>query len=106
MFNVDVGPPTVSATRWTAPRCGLCGLLNKCQSPKMEVYGKGKNGILIVGEAPGANEDEQGIPFVGKAGRYLRGILHGLDVNMRNDCWLTNSLICRPPNNATPTSDQ
>ena len=55
--------------------------------------------ILIVGEAPGSTEDEQGIPFCGKAGNHLQGVLQSLGINMRQDCWITNALICRPPNN-------
>lgn len=90
----------------TLPKCGACGLLNTCNSPKMEVSGKGKLGILIVGEAPGADEDKRGRAFVGKAGKRLAEEFtrHGSD--MREDCWITNALICRPPNNATPTTDQ
>jgi uracil-DNA glycosylase family 4 len=63
-------------------------------------------GILIVGEAPGATEDEQGIPFCGKAGAYLEEVLESIGIDLRRDCWITNSLICRPPDNATPTDAQ
>ena len=88
------------------PQCGTCGLLKTCNSPKMEVHGDGKKRILVVGEAPGSEEDKQGIPFVGKPGQHLRRTLRGLDVNLDRDCWSTNSLICRPPKNATPTDVQ
>lgn len=64
--------------------------------------GKGRRGILIVGEAPGRNEDEQGLQFVGKAGERLEEELRRLGVDMRRDCWITNALICRPPGNAIP----
>lgn len=88
------------------PRCGACGLYEYCESPKMPVSGRGKERILILGEAPGEDEDRQGKQFVGKTGRLLERTLRQLGIDMRKDCWLTNSLICRPPNNKTPTDKQ
>lgn len=88
------------------PKCGACGLYKTCQSPKMELYGQGEKGIMIIGEAPGADEDEQGIPFVGKSGRLLREVLSGLGIHPKRDLWITNSLICRPPGNRTPTAKE
>lgn len=81
------------------PQCGACGLLKTCESPKMPVTGKGKRGILIVGEAPGEKEDEQNRQFVGKSGQYLRKVLSELGVDANDECWFTNALICRPPDN-------
>lgn len=95
-LNVSKAPEPQTA------RCGACGLLKKCQTPKMPVAGRGKKGILIVGEAPGETEDIQGTPFVGVSGRYLRDTLADLGVETAKDCWLTNALICRPPANKTP----
>jgi uracil-DNA glycosylase family 4 len=88
------------------PACHLCGLYKTCNSPKMEPAGKGKARVLIVGEAPGRNEDDKGEPFVGSAGQYQEKILKRLNIRMRKDCWLTNSNICRPPGNETPTDEQ
>lgn len=85
------------------PKCGACGLKKTCQSPKMPVYGKGKMKILVVGEAPGEQEDEQGIPFVGRAGQQLRSSLDNFGVDLEEDCWSINSLSCRPPKNRTPS---
>ena len=90
----------------TIPKCGSCGLLKTCRSPKMVVAGDGARRVLVVGEAPGAVEDEEGEPFVGPAGQHLRDVLRGMGVRLNRDAWITNSLICRPPNNATPTKDQ
>jgi len=87
-------------------KCGVCKLHKQCKSPFMKVSGKGKKEILIVGEAPGADEDEEGKPFVGKAGRKLSSVLSRLGISMRQDCWITNTIICRPPNNQTPTPSQ
>ena len=86
-------PPTL------VPHCGSCGLKKSCLTPLMPVSGKGGRGILIVGEAPGRDEDRKGIQFVGQSGQCLEGVLDELGVDMREDCWLTNALICRPANN-------
>jgi DNA polymerase len=90
---------TARKPAYSVPRCGACGLLKSCKTPKMPVSGKGRRGILIVGEAPGKDEDEQGRPFIGKAGQKLAAVLDSIGVNLRRDCWITNALICRPPKN-------
>ena len=91
------------------PRCGVCNLYRYCKSPKMPVDGKGHKGILVIGEGPGFNESEQGKPFVGKSGQLLWEILSKYGVE-REDCWITNAVICRPTRtengkilNRTPT---
>lgn len=88
------------------PKCGACGLYRTCESPKMVPYGKGRKEVLVVGEAPGKNEDEKGRPFVGKAGAFLRQTLGSLGINLDRDAITTNALICRPPNNKTPDIKQ
>lgn len=65
----------------------------------MPSSGKGRKRILILGEAPGTNEDNEGTHFVGKAGTLLENTLHDIGVDMRRDCWMSNALICRPPDN-------
>lgn len=97
---------TVGQPAFAVPKCGQCGLYKTCRSPKMKVSGKGQRKILIVGEAPGREEDERGKPFVGPSGRFLEAALARAGIDMRRDCWITNSLICRPPSNATPTDYQ
>lgn len=72
----------------------------------MQPYGDGKRGVLVVGESPGANEDEMGRPFVGKAGQFLRDCLDEIDVDLDQDAWTTNALICHPPGNKTPDDKQ
>lgn len=69
----------------------------------MPVSGKGRKGILVIGEAPGREEDEQNKPFVGEAGRLLSSTSIKLGIDLRRDCWIYNSLICRPPKNRTPS---
>ena len=80
------------------PECHRCGLYRHCNSPKMEPFGSGKRSILIVGEAPGKEDDSQGQPFVGASGQYLRRVLAKLECNL-DRCKVTNAIICRPPNN-------
>ncbi len=88
------------------PQCGRCGLYKKCKSPKMPINGNGKKRILIWGEAPGRTEDDRGIPFCGDAGRLLQSKLSDCGIDMREDCWIGNSLICRPPSNRAPTDKE
>ena len=88
------------------PRCGSCGLFERgCESPKMKPHGKGRRRVLVVGEAPGRNEDKKGIQFVGKAGEHLWSTVDRLGFS-RDDCWTTNAIICWPhegERNRTPT---
>lgn len=88
------------------PRCGACGLYRTCKSPKMPWSGEGRRGVLLLGEAPGTDEDKRGIQFWGVTGRFLEESLREFGVDMRRDCWLTNSIICRPPRNKTPTDNE
>lgn len=84
------------------PKCGSCKLFQDCNSPKMKVYGEGRRRVLIVGEFPGETEDHKGKPFTGKGGRFLRDTLETLGIDMVEDTWMTNALICHPPNNKIP----
>jgi len=81
------------------PRCGACGLYKKCKSPKMPATGKGRRSILVIAEAPGEQEDEEGAQLIGKSGQHLRKSLRKFDVDLDRDCWKTNAVICRPPKN-------
>jgi uracil-DNA glycosylase len=80
--------------------CTKCPL---CQSRTLAVPGEGKPSarVMLIGEAPGREEDETGHPFVGAAGRFLDQALEGTGIN-RDDLFITNIVKCRPPNNRTP----
>lgn len=78
------------------PRCSQCGLFKRCRSSKMPVSGRGNLKILVCGEGPGPDEDLQGRPFVGRSGRLLRDVLTRNGIDLRNDCWITNAVICFP----------
>lgn len=71
------------------------------------VFGSGNENadVMIIGEAPGKNEDEQGLPFVGKAGKYLDELL-ALAGLSREEVYIANVLKCRPPTNRNPKADE
>lgn len=71
------------------------------------VFGQGKipTELMLIGEAPGAEEDEQGIAFVGKAGQLLTKILEAATI-LRDDIFITNVVKCRPPQNRNPSTDE
>jgi DNA polymerase len=88
-------------------RCEACELSQtRTQTVFMDGARTGpcKSGLLFVGEAPGADEDEKGVPFVGKAGQLLSEIItKGIGIP-REDVQIANVLKCRPPGNRDPTS--
>lgn len=71
------------------------------------VFGVGDPGasLMLVGEAPGKNEDLQGEPFVGAAGQLLDGLLSGISLS-RSEVYIANVLKCRPPGNRDPQQDE
>jgi DNA polymerase len=88
----------------TVAGCALCGL----QTTRMQtVFGVGnrKADWLIIGEAPGADEDAQGEPFVGRAGQLLNNMLKAIGLE-RGQVYIANILKCRPPNNREPKPEE
>lgn len=82
----------------------------KCQLSKIRknaVPGEGnpKAELLFIGEGPGQNEDKEGRPFVGEAGKFLEEML-GLIKMTRKDVFITNVVKCRPPNNRDPLEEE
>ena len=84
--------------------CKKCDL---CQTRTNAVPGKGNQNaeIILVGEAPGRNEDKKGEPFVGSAGKRLNEILSDAGID-RDDVYITNIVKCRPPDNRVPTKNE
>lgn len=62
--------------------------------------------IMIIGEAPGSEEDRTSIPFVGSAGKLLDQMLNSIDLKRDNDCYITNVIFWRPPGNRTPNKNE
>jgi uracil-DNA glycosylase len=115
---VTTPPTTTSAIdtmSWPALRaavagCRACGL---CESRKQTVFGAGHQRAhwMIVGEAPGENEDLQGEPFVGAAGQLLDNMLRAVgltrsDAGPEQQVFIANTLKCRPPRNRNPSPEE
>lgn len=71
------------------------------------VMGSGNHNakIMFIGEAPGAEEDKKGEPFIGKSGKFLREQMHAQSINI-NEIFITNIVKCRPPQNRLPKSSE
>jgi len=81
--------------------CAACGLRKTCTQTVLGV-GDEQADWLLVGEAPGAEEDARGEPFVGQAGKLLDGMLAGIGLKRGLDVYIANVLKCRPPGNRNP----
>lgn len=88
----------------TAALCQRCRLRSTC---RQVVFGQGniEADILFIGEGPGKDEDEQGVPFVGRAGQLLSKILEASEL-VRSEVYITNVVKCRPPGNRLPNPDE
>lgn len=88
-------------------KLGDCKRCRLHQSRKSIVFGEGNENakLMIIGEAPGFDEDLQGRPFVGKAGQLLTRILQSINLQ-REEIYITNVVKCRPPQNRNPRPDE
>jgi len=86
---------------------GDCQRCKLARGRKTIVFGQGspRADLMFIGEAPGAEEDEQGLAFVGKAGQLLTRIIEAIGLR-REDVWIGNVLKCRPPGNRNPEPDE
>ena len=84
--------------------CTCCKL---CQSRHTVVFGSGnpRAELIVIGEGPGADEDAQGLPFVGRAGQLLTNMLKAVQIS-REEVFITNAVKCRPPGNRNPEADE
>jgi uracil-DNA glycosylase family 4 len=92
---------------------GDCKRCRLCEARNSIVFGDGneQSPLVFVGEGPGADEDAQGIPFVGRAGQLLTQMIEGTAARegiliKRNDIYICNVVKCRPPENRTPQPDE
>lgn len=85
--------------------CRRCGL---CETRHSVVFGQGSAHaeVMLVGEGPGANEDEQGLPFVGKSGQLLDHYLEAIDLSRDKNVYIANIVKCRPPQNRDPLPEE
>ena len=86
--------------------CVECTSCNLSKTRKNVVVGKGNESaqVVIIGEGPGEQEDITGLPFVGRAGKMLDTALSSVDIDPLEDCYITNIVKCRPPNNRKPSA--
>jgi DNA polymerase len=84
--------------------CRLCGL---CETRTQTVFGTGDRSarLMVIGEAPGGEEDRQGEPFVGRAGMLLNAMLRAAGFE-RREVYVANVLKCRPPHNRDPSDEE
>jgi len=105
-----IQPTGASTASWEELRvlvrdCRICAL---CKQRKQAVFGVGAENAewLFVGEGPGADEDEQGEPFVGQAGKLLDSMLAAIGIQRGREAYIANVVKCRPPGNRTPTAEE
>src|SRR5512146_1419636 len=99
------GAAALAAIREDIGECTRCPLHK--HGRKQIVFGVGNPyaELMFIGEAPGADEDEQGIPFVGRAGQLLTNMIAAMGLR-RDDVYIANIIKCRPPANRTPERDE
>ena len=116
--GAELAPPDVAMTLFKNPAAALLAqradIGEDCSRCKLHtlgrtqiVFGAGNPGadLMFVGEAPGADEDEQGIPFIGRAGQLLTKIIEAIDLT-RDEVYIANIIKCRPPQNRNPEPDE
>jgi DNA polymerase len=125
LYRSKVVPPSPSASQRSRPAANesfpdraealssLCEAVQGCErcelsrSRQKVVFGSGDGSadLMFIGEAPGAQEDRQGLPFVGPAGELLTRIIQAIDLR-REDVYIANIVKCRPPGNRDPLPDE
>lgn len=107
--KTPAGNPATEGEAWTVLRqeVSACTACELHASRQQTVFGVGNHEAdwMIIGEAPGAEEDRQGEPFVGRAGKLLDEILASVELN-RESVFIANILKCRPPGNRDPHTDE
>jgi uracil-DNA glycosylase len=102
---LQVLPASYTELREMALACTRCAL---AETRTQVVFSDGAVNarLVVVGEAPGANEDATGLPFVGAAGQFLDLLLACVDLSRRDSVYICNVLKCRPPGNRNPLPDE
>ena len=89
-------------------KCTACRACELGKTRKNIVFSDGSADakILLIGEAPGADEDASGIPFVGRAGKLLTKLIEDCGFSRKDDFYICNTVKCRPPENRVPTDEE
>ncbi len=88
--------------------CLKCKKCDLCKTRHNVVFGTGNinSKVMFIGEGPGENEDLQGKPFVGRAGKFLDKLFEAIDLDREKDIYLANIVKCRPPQNRDPLVEE
>ena len=109
MINLNEQTPyhdqDLDSFKKTVLNCQNCSL---CKTRTNVVFGHGPIpcNLMVIGEGPGEQEDIQGKPFVGKSGQLLTKIFESVGIHRDTDCFIANTVKCRPPENRTPTPEE
>lgn len=98
-------PGSLKALQDVCAGCKKCGLADT-RTQTVFADGVPNARLMVVGEAPGANEDEQGLPFVGRAGQLLDLLLETIGYSRKDSVYICNVIKCRPPANRNPTREE
>src|SRR5690606_9727072 len=103
--TVPVPANDLEAMREQVVQCTACGL---CNGRRHAVFGTGAQPArwMVVGEAPGEQEDRQGLPFVGRSGQLLDAMLASVGMSREKDVFIANVIKCRPPGNRNPKPEE
>lgn len=103
-IDVD-GFATLDEAARHAAACTRC-VLHTGRTRSVFSDGNPKAPLMLIGEGPGQNEDETGVPFVGKAGQLLTQILASVNIDRQKDIYICNTVKCRPPQNRAPLPEE
>ncbi|MEO0395376.1 MAG: uracil-DNA glycosylase [Cyanobacteria bacterium P01_A01_bin.137] len=106
--SIPIPPGTYQDLDQLAIHCKQCQRCDLASGRTNVVISRGSPtaSVMIIGEGPGQNEDEQGLPFVGKSGQLLEKILASVRLDTKQDVYICNVVKCRPPGNRTPTAGE
>lgn len=106
--NIPIRPGTYQNLDALATHCHQCQRCDLAPTRTHVVVSRGnpQASIMIIGEGPGQQEDEQGKPFVGRSGQLLDKILASVRLDNEQDVYICNAVKCRPPGNRTPTTHE
>ena len=88
--------------------CSICVKCSLSSTRNNVVFGRGNphSKLFVIGEGPGQQEDEQGLAFVGRAGKMLDSAFQSVGIDTNKDCYISNIVKCRPPNNRKPLANE
>lgn len=103
--GLDVKSRTLSEIRCVCEQCRACDL-HKTRSNLVFGDGNPTAEIMLIGEAPGADEDATGTPFVGRSGKLLNEFFRAAGLDRSKQIYIANTIKCRPPQNRVPTHEE